>query len=673
MTSPYTSASISGYNSSPPEDDGSAIETNQVSWSKHKNKLGDPLKTLAETINTNVDAAFTAIYDQTAEEANSLITPTNAQYLPGDVRRYGIVADDTGAATANTTALQALCDNSVTNGYLGTVSFPGRGTYHFDDKIPCRNGLHFDLMGSTLKFTKTGDANDTDHGAIHAIKDFSIENGTIEIAYTYVTGTNTFNALGFGGRAGSTVSFPDFFENNAPYTDIGDITVRNIDIDVTGGANQSAILMYGGLRNVLIENVRIEGNTTLRAGITYEYGWATDDVATADRESAHANGLTYNNIEMKNIEDTAGWFINVGAAYNVSITNFHGRRAFTGIIVTPGESLFFRPGDPEHLAGAKRNVTMKNIVMSEIESTGITVGGAVDNTGYLNPISIDDIDKVDLYDFSLDGFSILGGTASTTLAAGIISSAGKVDIRNGYIEAASNAIRLDDECTHFVIENVVALDGTSTAFRLAFATGSIFSPARMKTGLIRSCKIAGTTGVAINIDHAENVIVEGCRFGYETSQDGVSETTQTIAILLEDDVHLIAKNNYVAGNVGTFAYDDVGNPTGILINPKGIRTASAIWSTDGDFVSTVGDANATLTAGTDAKTIRYATTLTANRTVTLSTTSAVQGDKFRIVRTGLGAFTLDVGGLKTVPSATAAFVDVEYDNTAWVLTGYGVL
>lgn len=86
-----------------------------------------------------------------------------------------------------------------------------------------------------------------------------------------------------------------------------------------------------------------------------------------------------------------------------------------------------------------------------------------------------------------------------------------------------------------------------------------------------------------------------------------------------------------------------------------------------------GDASATLLAGTDAPIQRWATVLGQNRTVTLNAT-ANKGDNFRIVRTGLGAFTLDVGpGLKTIPNATAAFVDVTYDGSAWVLTGYGTL
>lgn len=86
-----------------------------------------------------------------------------------------------------------------------------------------------------------------------------------------------------------------------------------------------------------------------------------------------------------------------------------------------------------------------------------------------------------------------------------------------------------------------------------------------------------------------------------------------------------------------------------------------------------GDASVTLQVGVDVPVQRFATTLTANRVVTLSADDVYNGARFRIVRTGLGAFTLDVGGLKTIPSGTAAFVQVMHDGTAWRLTGYGTL
>jgi hypothetical protein len=86
-----------------------------------------------------------------------------------------------------------------------------------------------------------------------------------------------------------------------------------------------------------------------------------------------------------------------------------------------------------------------------------------------------------------------------------------------------------------------------------------------------------------------------------------------------------------------------------------------------------GDVSVTLECGKDAVTQLFSTTLTANRTVTLDTDLAFRGDRFRVVRTGLGAFTLNVGGLKTLPSGVAAFAEVEFNGTSWVLTGYGLL
>ena len=54
----YTPVTITGYNTSPPPDDGSTGTNNQLTWAKHKDKLGDPIKTAVESINTNVSAAF---------------------------------------------------------------------------------------------------------------------------------------------------------------------------------------------------------------------------------------------------------------------------------------------------------------------------------------------------------------------------------------------------------------------------------------------------------------------------------------------------------------------------------------------------------------------------------------------------------------------------------------
>lgn len=83
-----------------------------------------------------------------------------------------------------------------------------------------------------------------------------------------------------------------------------------------------------------------------------------------------------------------------------------------------------------------------------------------------------------------------------------------------------------------------------------------------------------------------------------------------------------------------------------------------------------GDASVTLSAA-DATTQRFNTTLTANRTVTLPSTSLTAGMYFDIVRQATGAFNLSVtDGTTTFANLTAPnqSARVAYTGSAWVLT-----
>ena len=52
MGTKYSSQTQSGYNTSPPPDDGSTGSNNLITWANTKTKIGDPLLTLAQNINT---------------------------------------------------------------------------------------------------------------------------------------------------------------------------------------------------------------------------------------------------------------------------------------------------------------------------------------------------------------------------------------------------------------------------------------------------------------------------------------------------------------------------------------------------------------------------------------------------------------------------------------------
>ncbi len=86
-----------------------------------------------------------------------------------------------------------------------------------------------------------------------------------------------------------------------------------------------------------------------------------------------------------------------------------------------------------------------------------------------------------------------------------------------------------------------------------------------------------------------------------------------------------------------------------------------------------GDAAVALQVGRDVPIQRFATALTANRLVTLSTIDAFNGAWFRIVRSGLGPGELDVGGLATIAGNMEACVEVMYDGTAWRYVGFFLL
>ena len=58
----YDTQEIVNYNDDPPADDGSAVVTNQVKFSKVKDELADPIRTLAEAINTELLSAFSQLF-----------------------------------------------------------------------------------------------------------------------------------------------------------------------------------------------------------------------------------------------------------------------------------------------------------------------------------------------------------------------------------------------------------------------------------------------------------------------------------------------------------------------------------------------------------------------------------------------------------------------------------
>ena len=126
MANLYTSQTISGYNDNPPPDDGSKTADNEITWAKHKEKLGDPLRTLAEAINTelvNKLQVGTAANELPRRDANGNLPMADTALLrPSAVQATDISGGSTITANwQNGERVKATADQNFT---LALSNFP---------------------------------------------------------------------------------------------------------------------------------------------------------------------------------------------------------------------------------------------------------------------------------------------------------------------------------------------------------------------------------------------------------------------------------------------------------------------------------------------------------------------------------------------------------------------
>lgn len=186
-TNPFTAPVITGYNSSPPPDDGSKTSANKVSWDKHKTKLSDPIKTLAEAIASAMVAGGAKLINTDADENNAMAgslahTPSELTIASGSVtatRSVHSIDTESNASTDNLTNIDIA---SVEDGCLLII-------YQEDAS---REIVVKDQAGGT--------------GQIHTVdgNDLSISNG-LDAMYLRRTGDDWYEMF----RSFSTSAFDD--------------------------------------------------------------------------------------------------------------------------------------------------------------------------------------------------------------------------------------------------------------------------------------------------------------------------------------------------------------------------------------------------------------------------------------------------------------------------------
>ncbi len=169
-TNPYTTQAASGYDSSPPADDGSAVAANQVKWSTIKSKITDPIKTLADNINSAVLSAFGSVVTTTNDDSNQMggslafatSTLTIASGVVTATRSHHAVDTEAAAATDTLDKIltASVADGCLLNLYLANAGHVVTVTHEFGvaGQIHLLSGSAFTFVGAkdTLTLQRRG-------------------------------------------------------------------------------------------------------------------------------------------------------------------------------------------------------------------------------------------------------------------------------------------------------------------------------------------------------------------------------------------------------------------------------------------------------------------------------------------------------------------------------------
>lgn len=170
MGTKYSTQTVSGYNTSPPSDDGSVSAANKVTWATIKTKLPDPILTLAQGINTQLVTALDA--------APTLQTTA-----------YTTVAGDNGKPilVTGTTTISLGSATTMTAGYATTVANIGS------------NVVTVNLASATD--TLDGTVNGTITVPVNGSMTFSVNsaaNGYVTTSCGHALNISTITASGLG-------------------------------------------------------------------------------------------------------------------------------------------------------------------------------------------------------------------------------------------------------------------------------------------------------------------------------------------------------------------------------------------------------------------------------------------------------------------------------------------
>ena len=575
----------------------------------------------------------------------------------------GVVSGKSDDATrnANTAALKKLVSPA---GYGGpaqntgsgnfSLTFPDGAVYYFNDVIAFMDNISVDLMGSTLSFSKNCAAtptdpnpcvtNDGNAGFIIALRGFSISNGTIQVVDNNGPYVAPENPLQFGQRSssggkyfqpppvnsnGQPVSGGSFYEcDSLPF---GNITVNNLHIISNSVNGQPGLNMFGGLQNVQISNLSIDGQGALIQGISYEFAWAAPVTGPPPADcsqllpaalitysttgqpiasgqppySTHAHGMTLSNISIANLnpnapippkkkQPDATIALALGGAYNTLVNGLTVTGVVDDVIAgSGGEAAFYNMWQP--VSAPNRTITLQNITALQVRAAGVGLGGAGVFAGggylatYLLPSSYTDEDQRDELNYVLNGFNL--AAVPGTLPTGIPATARSINVSNGTLSGFEDGVGVTQDCTMISIDNITVLNSARIGINLGVYAGIDLNNPRNKSGYVKDSVVAGSGSGASHLGNAGIDLNWVGSFTIENNTlkaaNGSGPATQGAGIQLETNVsNVLAHDNYVVSvYASTPAYVNNSTTSGntdTIQGARGITTSQGLWTTSAD-------------------------------------------------------------------------------------------
>lgn len=342
MGTKFSATAVSGYNASPPSDDGTVSASNQITWAKHKDKLTDPIKTAYDanitalataldksavlvTVSTNTDASHHDKTIQIGSTATSgltislgdaatmavgyVVTINNQSATPQTVGR--VTGGDTINGVAANYTLPAgssakFCVNSAATGYIILGAFGGTQVPFGDGSAAApsvkvgdeQNGL-FSGATNQLDFAVNGQTCGSLTNS-SGTKVFSLSTGTSGADAT-VEAASTSNSAGADSlliaRVGGATAGDPFTRYAVGTTNSFAAGIDNSDSDsykISYAASGTAVLGTNDYLTITTGGMALlsdTSNANMTIGLTINQG-ANDDEILAFKSSSVTHGVT---------------------------------------------------------------------------------------------------------------------------------------------------------------------------------------------------------------------------------------------------------------------------------------------------------------------------------------------------------------------------------------------